>query len=246
VDFLKTMLVNRATQLFARGLGLALVWLAATAQTTIDSAAAETTVQTLAALGAAGLAVLFDLAVHWYQDKKKASTPVADGNVVPLVLLCLLPLFAVGCGKRPAAVEQGHVMVRTAYLNVAENQQKILDAVIAGYRAAEYARIDADVTADLQEGARRAGPNSDTAQSVAFVQKIYAARDIRRADVDARVQRLRLIGEQARKDLLVAAKLDAALDQFDNTGIDLSAATKAVEQILQLGKSSNLLPSLQP
>lgn len=159
-----------------------------------------------------------------------------------LLVLCLLA----GCSdKRADAVKQGSDLRKQAFTQVSENKTKIIDAIIEAYREAEYRRIDLEIDAlitedenKVRELAKANGGMVKIEDAISGARKLLALREkeraAARATVDAGIKELQSIVRQADVDLLIANKLNDAIESYENSGVDVSAAKKAVDEIMDL------------
>lgn len=242
MDTLKTVIFSRLAQIGAKFLGVLLAgwgaWLAAKGHDpNLSPEQAQGIAEGVMQLVGAGLMVLTDLVIHAIRAKSTAPE-IEQGPNLNGLLLIVLPgvLLLGGCGKPPPSIAEGRNLTRTAYLNVANNEAQIIEALITAYRSEANARIDAAVAAELKLGQAAAGATANTLQTMEFVARVYADRDAKRAEVEASCARVRVIVAQARKDLVIAAKLEGVLDEYEQAGIDVSKAGKAVGEILALLK----------
>lgn len=244
MDTFKALIYSRVVQVVARLLAVLLaMWGAKAAAAGHDPGVSPELIEQIASglaqfIGAGAL-ILFDLFSHRVQKKSDTAPVIDNGPNLNGIVLILLPCVLVlgGCMKPPPAIAEGRQLTRTAYLNVADNEAAIIEALITGYRAEANARIDAAVQTELKLGQAAAGTSSNTQQTMDFTQRVYADRDAKRIEVDQACAHVRQIVAQARKDLVIAAKLEAVLDQYENAGVDIRAAGKAVSEILSLMKT---------
>lgn len=152
---------------------------------------------------------------------------------VAILLACgiIVSVVLFGCTP-PKAVTDAQSMKRAAITSYADNQDKILNAVIDAYRQAEYARIDALMSNDLQLAkAANAGKPIDFDVAVSGMLTQTAKRDDRRAQVELQVAELRKTIARARQDLVSALKIDDLLNQYTNTGIDEGSLIGIIEKV---------------
>lgn len=174
-------------------------------------------------------------------------------RVLTIVVLC----FAAGCAQRAAVVKEGSDLRKKAYVAVSENKSKIIDAVIAVYREAEYRRIDLEINAaleaDFAEVRKKAalnGGNVPIDQAIDGAKKLISTREKERegarAKVDAAILQLQAIVARADTDLLIANKLNDAIESYESAGVDVSAAKRAVEEIMDLAAKNTPRSKSEP
>lgn len=172
-------------------------------------------------------------------------------------LICTLLLMTftlTGCfGGRKPEVNEGADLRKRAYVNVSESKDQIIATIAAGYRDAEYARIDLEIEraleadyAQVRKNANAFGGSIPVEQAIEGTKKLIAVREKERtearAKVDAALVEMQAIITRANTDLLIANKLNDALEEYDRAGIDVSAATKAVEEIMALAAKNKPKP----
>lgn len=166
-----------------------------------------------------------------------------------LLWALMLPVILMlsGCGKRAPAAKEGADLRKKAYVAVSENKSKILAVVIEAYRAAEYrsadALIDAAIERDFEQVRKNAaanGGNVPVEMAIDGARKLLSVREKERADarerVDAVCAQLKAAVEDAETEMLIANKLNDALEEYESSGVDLSAARGAIDEILELVK----------
>ena len=158
-----------------------------------------------------------------------------------------LVLLMTGCGKPPAAVTEGQDLRKKAYNAANDGKNKIIETILEVYKTAEYARIDGEINAALEKNksevrgkAALFGNVVPVEQAIEGMEKILTTREAERVRlrglVDSKIAECRKIVVEADKNFLIANKLADALDGYENAGVDVSAAGKAVEEILALMK----------
>ncbi len=251
-EFFINVLFSRGVQLSARyvamGMVALLAWFKAKGhEAPIDTGAVNATAETVAGILLTGFLVLWDHLSHHVNAKTEDVPPekAPGGGTVPFSIL-LLPLAglllvcASGCMRQPKEVTEGRNLARSAYLNVNANNNRIIETLITAYRDAQYAAIDAaaeqDKAAALKkaEAEAAAGRPVTPAQVLEFADKLQASKKAKYDEVNGRITELRAAIDKGQSDLLVAAKLEEALDRFDAAGVDMSAATNAVDKILAI------------
>lgn len=159
--------------------------------------------------------------------------------------LLLMAFMLAGCTSRHPDANKGADLRKRAYVNVSESKDKIIATIAEGYRQAEYDKIDLQIAAALEadfaqvrKNANAFGGSIPVEQAIEGTKKLIATREKERtearAKVDASLAQLQEIIVRANTDLLIANKLNDALEEYDRAGIDVSAATKAVEEIMAL------------
>lgn len=146
---------------------------------------------------------------------------------------CGLLLFLTGCFIDPRPVQDARELRTQAITHYAANSGAMVNFAIAAYQQAEYARVDALYYQDTDAAKQQA----NAAMAVAKVLELNAKRDQAKAKVDAQVAKLKAIADRAQRDPAIALKLDEAVREYENAGVDITAVPGTVDGILGILKS---------
>lgn len=177
-----------------------------------------------------------------------------------LLGMSLVFLFCSGfmCNaKRPDSVSEASKLRKKAYLAANESKNDIIKTVVEVYREAEYKRIDLEINAALEEdfakvkanaAATGGAINADVA--IAGTKRLIDFRDkernAARKSVDDKLKQIDDIIARADTNILIANKLNDAVEEYESAGVDVTAAGKAIEEILSLVEKQNKPKSKAP
>lgn len=173
----------------------------------------------------------------------------------PIILFCMAAVFlfcnGFMCnGKRPDSVSEASKLRKKAYLAANESKNEIVKTVVEVYRQAEYKRIDLEINAALEEdfakvkaNASATGGNIPADVAIAGTKRLIDFRDKERAaarkSVDDKLLQIDDIIARADSNILIANKLNDAVEEYESAGVDVTAAGKAIEEILSLVEKQN-------
>lgn len=165
--------------------------------------------------------------------------------VLPMLAAFMLFSGFVCAPKRPASVEEAAKLRKDAYLAANEGKTEIINAILEVYRKTEYARIDREIElaleadfAEVRKNAAATGGVVPVELAIAGTKKLNATRDAERekfrALVDEAILQIKAEIDRADSNVLIANKLNDAIDEYERAGIDTTAAKKAVDEILSI------------
>lgn len=243
-EFLK----SRAAQLVARYAGGALMFLAGYLHVDVSQAQADQAGATLALLVVGGLLWAYDYVLHRKRYgamdaiDKAAKGGSGGGPTVRLgaFLYVLVGLAAcTGCmsAKAPPEVTEGRALKRNAIQAYAQANDQIVEGILGAYRAQAYDALEQRIKRDIDKAvvaAGKTGGQVDITQALGFMDSLQSDREAGRTKIDASIQQIRQAMDKGRVNLAIAMKIDEALEQYESAGVDMSAARKAVDDVLQL------------
>lgn len=255
IEFLKAMFLSRLTQLASRYIGGGLLFVAGKVGANVPTDQITGTSDVLGLIAASAVFFLADLVIHTVRGKTEDATASSKKFPPPVILvLSGLLLFAPGCGKRPPEVTEASKLRKQAYLAANESKNAIIATIVEVYREAEYRRIDLEIDRAIEEDFAKVRANATAFNNqvpvetaIAGTKRLIATREAERTAarklVDERLKDIDAIVAQADTNILIANRLHDAVEEYENVGIDVSAAGKAVEEILALvGKQSKPKP----
>jgi len=153
-----------------------------------------------------------------------------------LLIAALVLLPACGTDQRILA---GHDLRDSAVAAYSTNMDAIFEAMVTAYQTQGYNAADAYYAADLKKLASSnadAEGKVDAAKAVAFLLEAEKIRKDNKAKVDEQVNGIRKAYKEACLDLAISTELSSLLRQYSAAGVDMTAAEKAIDEILTLLK----------
>lgn len=235
---MKEFLLSRIAQLLSRYMGMFLVSAGAWSGTAVSPEQAESAGGTLAMIIVGALFMGYDLVSHKVKHGEWLGALKAPGKLPMLLLACLGLSFAAGCAQKPPPdVLKAQDYKRKSIQAYAESNDEVLNGILEAYRAEAYEHLETKIQADIATAAR----NAEAAQgqvklewAMAFMAKIEGVRADGRKRIDASIETIRKGMAQARVNLAIGLKVDEALSEYENAGVDMSAARKAIDEIMAL------------
>ena len=235
---MKEFFLSRIAQLLSRYVGMFLVSAGAWSGTAVSPEQAESAGGTLAMIIIGALFMGYDLVAHKIKHGEWLGALKAPGKLPMLLLACLGLSFAAGCAtKPPPEVLEARDFKRKSIQAYAESNDEILDAILAAYRAEAYEHLETKIRGDIATATRNAAASNGQVKiedAIKFMQQVEGDRSTGRARIDAAVAQIRVAMAQARVNLAIGLKVDEALSEYENAGVDMSAARKAVDEIMAL------------
>ena len=152
-----------------------------------------------------------------------------------LIVAMLVLLPACGTDQRVIA---GHDLRDNAVQMYSANMDAIFAAVTKAYKLQGYAAVDQLYAADLRKIATNADGMGkvDAQTAVQFLLEAEQIRNANKAKIDGEVDKIAAAYKEACLDLAISTQLSSLLRQYAAAGVDMSAAEKAISEIIVLLK----------
>lgn len=235
---MKEFLISRIAQLVARYVGMFLVSAGAWSGTTVSPEQAESAGGTIAMIAVGALFMLWDLVSHKVKHGEWLGIKPPSGKLPLLALACLGLAASTGCAQKPPPeVLEARDFKRKSIQAYAESNDEILEAILSAYRAEAYEHLETKIRGDIATATRNAAASNGQVKiedAIRFMQQVEGDRSTGRAKIDAAVAQIKVAMASARVNLAIGLKVDEALTEYENAGIDMSAARTAIDEIMAL------------
>lgn len=160
----------------------------------------------------------------------------------------LFMLLIAGCApRRSPELKAADATRRKAIETYASASSQVQAATQDAYRQECFKHIDDLFTWDLEKLDRAAGPDGKlpVADAKAYLLKIMAQREVNRGAVDAKLVNLNAALATNQRNLITFLRLDDMMQEWEDAGIDPTAAQNAINSIISILTKNPPTPALK-
>lgn len=151
-----------------------------------------------------------------------------------LSLMC----FGFSCASPDPRANEAMDVRDKALVQFSANTDIVVEGILQGYRAASLQQVEDFYAQNLKKVAGNADATGkvDAAKAVQFLLEADQQRQSQKAAIEEQISKALAAYRESKRDLVIAQKLNQVLREYENAGVDVTAAQSAATQIIELLK----------